>query len=83
MIITVRLDDHQIFRNITERTFKVEVFPVNGSPTFTLPGNLVEVKENSGVSIVKNFATQIDDGDPEINQKLQFITTVDRTDGGV
>ncbi len=81
--ITVRLDDRQPVRNITERTFKVDVFPINGAPTFTLPGSLVELKENVAVSVIKNFATQIDDGDPEIDQKIQFITTIDRIDGSL
>lgn len=81
--ITVRLDDGQNYRNITEESFNVDVLPVNGRPSFQLSSSLVKLDENAGKVEIKQFATNIDDGDPEIDQKFDFITTVESISGSL
>ena len=70
--ITVRLDDGQWWRNITEKSFYVTVFAVNSQPTFQLSTDLISIDDNPGKVEIANFAVNIDDGDPEEDQKLKF-----------
>ena len=52
----------------------INVIPVNDSPVFTSSGD-VELSESSQYSSVFNWATDIDDGDPELIQLLEFTLT--------
>ncbi|MCK5470282.1 MAG: hypothetical protein KAI99_17285, partial [Cyclobacteriaceae bacterium] len=81
--ITIRLDDGQQFRNIIEISFDVTVFAVNGKPSFQLSSNLILIAVNEGKVEIKNFATNIDDGDPELKQKLNFIITTKSVTGNL
>jgi gliding motility-associated-like protein len=81
--IVVRLDDGMPSRNITEESFKVTVTPVNGAPTFKLSMHTVSVQESSAKTTIKNFAINIDDGDPELNQKLSFTLSIETVSGNL
>ncbi len=81
--ISVRLNDGQLFRNITEVEFDVEVFPVNGKPIFSLSVNTIIVDENSGKTLLNKFVYAIDDGDPELKQKLDFIVELEDIQGNL
>ncbi|MCK5467660.1 MAG: hypothetical protein KAI99_04105, partial [Cyclobacteriaceae bacterium] len=82
-IITIRLDDGQLFRNITERSFDVTVFAVNSKPSFQLSSNLILIDANEGKVEMKKFVTNIDDGDPELKQNLNFIITTKSVTGNL
>ena len=77
--ITVTLDDGQRFFHITERDFDVTVSPVNSKPFFELSTTSISINEDQGKVDLKNFVSRFDDGDPELNQKLEFITSVKST----
>ena len=81
--IVVRLDDGMPSRNITETSFTVTVTPVNGAPNFELTMQTVSVQESSGKTTIENFAINIDDGDPELNQKLSFILSIETISGNI
>ena len=53
------------------QTFEITVNAVNDTPSFT-KGPDVTVAEDSGAASVSNWATNIDDGDPELSQTLTF-----------
>lgn len=55
-----------------EKSFKINALPLNGKPSFTLNGNPPSVAEDAGSILVSSYATNIDDGDPELNQTLIF-----------
>ena len=74
--ITVLLDDNQRFWNTTSESFEVTVEAVNGRPSFALLSDRVEVEENEGKIEIKDFAFNMDDGDPEEDQDLEFETTI-------
>ena len=52
--------------------FTITVNAVNDAPSFTAGGNEI-INENAGPQTVNNWATDIEDGDPEITQDLDFI----------
>ena len=79
--ITVTLDDGQWWRNLTEKSFDVNVFAVNSQPTFQLSTDFISIDDNPGRVEIANFAVNIDDGDPEERQKLKFVTKVLSTTG--
>jgi len=81
--ITVILDDGEDKRNIKRESFTVTVAPVNGQPIFQLSKPVVVVDENTGKVEIKNFAIDIDDGDPDEQQDLEFISTVLLLDGNL
>ncbi len=81
--IVVRLDDGMPSRNITETSFTVTVTAVNGAPSFKLSTNTIIVDENSGAASIKDFALDIDDGDPELNQKLNFALSTESITGNL
>ena len=81
--ITVRLDDGQRYNNITLESFEVEVKAVNGQPSFDLTRDLVEVDENAGKVKFENFASNIDDGDPEVQQDYDFIVSIQSVVGNL
>lgn len=56
--------------------FTVNVIPVNDAPVFNLAGDIM-VDEDPGAQNVPNFATGIDDGDPEVAQVLMFSLVPD------
>jgi hypothetical protein len=51
---------------------------VNDAPTFSLGADLT-IDENSGLQTRANFATNMDDGDPEVVQTLAFEVTNNNT----
>ena len=59
-------------------TFTISVTAVNDPPSFT-KGNNQNVPEDSGAQSVNNWATNINDGDPEVSQTLTFNVTNDNT----
>jgi len=76
--VTVTLKDGESFRGVTTETFDVTVLSVNQPPSFVLNSDKITVKENAGLIEINAFATNIDDGDPDRNQKLEFITILER-----
>ena len=60
----------------------INVNPVNDEPVFNILGNQT-INENDGPQSISNFATDIDDGDPEVDQTLTFETTVNSTTGNL
>ena len=81
--IVVRVDDGMPSRNIAERSFTVTVTPVNGAPSFKLSKKTVTVQEGSGKTTIEKFATNIEDGDPELNQTLSFILEIEKVSGSI
>lgn len=75
--VIVTVDDGELFRNTTTETFEIEVYAVNGEPTFILTSDLVVVDENAGKIEISSFAINIDDGDPEEDQKLKFVANLE------
>lgn len=74
--ISVTLNDGYYWRNITTEDFKVIVRAVNGKPTFTISESQIKANEGEGEIDIKKFIENINDGDPELNQKLTFSTSV-------
>ena len=77
--ITITLDDGQRYNNITEMSFKIDVTPVNGRPSFQLLSGPPAIEEGTGAIKIKKFAFNMDDGDPDEDQKLYFITDIKET----
>ncbi|TAH19878.1 MAG: T9SS C-terminal target domain-containing protein [Cytophagales bacterium] len=83
--VTILLKDNgsNVMPNVNQtapQTFTITIFnPLNDAPTFDL-GTAITVNENSGLQTIANFATNIDDGDPEIAQGLGFVVTNDKND---
>jgi hypothetical protein len=59
------------------------VTAVNGKPSFQLSTNIISIDENAGIVQIENFATNINDGDPDVKQKLNFSTTITETTGNL
>jgi hypothetical protein len=76
--IKITLDDGARYNNITQMVFEIIVIPVNGRPSFKLQPGPPPVAEGSGSIKIKDFAFDIDDGDPDEDQKLTFITTIEK-----
>ncbi len=70
-IITVTVNDQQSSNNLTTKTFTIEIIPVNDPPIFDIQPD-ANVTENAGPVTIDGFATNIDDGDPELTQTLTF-----------
>ena len=70
------------FNTSASQEFTINVTPVNDSPAFTLPVTTNTVLEDAGAVSVANFATGVDDGDPELSQTLTFVLT-DNTNPGL
>ena len=62
-----------------DQTFLITVNAVNDMPVFTAGADLT-VLEDAGAQTIANWATGIDDGDPEVNQDLTFNVTNDNND---
>lgn len=78
-IIDVTLSDNGSPPQVSSpKTFTINVLPVNGEPSFTLNGNPPASTEDAGLVTETNFAQNIDDGDPELDQSasLNFIVNV-------
>ena len=58
------------------QSFRITVNPVDDMPSFT-KGADQTVPEDAGAQTVANWATAIDDGDPEVVQALSFTVTND------
>jgi gliding motility-associated-like protein len=71
--ITVTVNDGQPTNNLLVREFIVNVAAVNDPPFFDLSNTTVSVLENAGLQILPGFATNINDGDPELTQSVEFI----------
>jgi VCBS repeat-containing protein len=56
-------------------TVTITVNAVNDAPSFTLASSSVLVNEDAGDQTVNNFATNMNDGDPELDQSLTFTIT--------
>ena len=56
------------------QNFTISVGPVNDAPTFTAGANQ-SVLEDAGPQSISNWATALDDGDPETVQALNFVVT--------
>jgi uncharacterized repeat protein (TIGR01451 family) len=56
-------------------SFLLTVNPVNAAPSFTLAASQTITFSSSTVVTVSNFATAIDDGDPDVTQTLTFNVT--------
>jgi hypothetical protein len=61
--------------NSPSQTFTITVTPVNDAPTFTLAASEPVILEDADAQTVAQFATDIDDGDPELSQALTFHIT--------
>ena len=59
--------------NQTEKTFTIIVTAVNEPPTFTLNGNPPATNEDAGPVTVVAFAQNMNDGDPELVQAIDFV----------
>ena len=74
-IVTVELNDNNGTANggveTFTQTFNITVTAVNDSPSFTISPSHT-VLEDAVAQSVTNFATALDDGDPELNQTLSF-----------
>lgn len=81
--ITVVIDDGKKWNNITETSFKVKVIAVNGRPFFTVSTNFISIDEDAGRITKKKFITDINDGDPEIAQKINFRIKVKVVSGNI
>ena len=60
------------------QTFSITITPVNDAPSFVIGANQT-VDEDAGPQSVTNFATSINDGDPEVGQALNFNVTNNNT----
>ena len=75
-LITVNLTDDGGTLNggddtTPDQAFLITVNAINDLPTFTLAGDQT-IDEDAGAQLVTGFATDIDDGDPELTQVLTF-----------
>jgi len=61
-------------------TFSIEIIPVNDPPLF-LGGPDITVFEDSGINITEFWATDLNDGDPELVQLLSFEVTNNSNQG--
>ncbi len=82
-IITVKVDDGKRWNNITETSFKVKVNAVNGKPSFIVSSDIISIEEDAGRITMKKFITNINDGDPELTQKLTFKIKVKIVSGNI
>ena len=57
-------------------TFSVNILPVNDSPSFTKGSNIL-IQESDTFQIVTGWATDIDDGDPDLDQTVSFSISGD------
>ena len=76
--IKVTLDDGTSYNNIAEMVFEIIVIPVNGRPSFKLQSGPPPVAEGAGSVKVRDFAFDIDDGDPDEKQDLEFMTSIQK-----
>jgi photosystem II stability/assembly factor-like uncharacterized protein len=74
-LITVTVNDGGASNNIASRTFTVTVNPVNDMPVFTKGPDQSLPFGTTNAQTVVNWATGIDDGDPEVVQTLTFNLT--------
>jgi hypothetical protein len=74
-LITVTINDGGTSNNITTRTFTVTVNPINDMPVFTKGPDQSLPYGTTNAQTVVNWATGIDDGDPEVVQTLTFNLT--------
>jgi hypothetical protein len=56
----------------SDASVNITLQPVNDAPTFTLAADPAAVNEDAGAQTIPNFATALDDGDPEATQTLAF-----------
>ena len=80
-IITITLNDGQASDNITETSFELLIYAVNGKPSFQLASNLIKINEDANTYEYQQFATDLYDGDPELNQNLSFSTSTKTISG--
>lgn len=78
-IITVTVNDGQASNNLLVRQFTVNVTAINDPPSFDLPNTSVNILENGGLQVISGFATNINDGDPDLTQSLTFNLDVTGT----
>jgi gliding motility-associated-like protein len=64
-------------------TMTINITAVNDPPSFTINSNPPTINEDAGPQVVANFATAINDGDPELNQALTFIPSIESTTGNL
>jgi gliding motility-associated-like protein len=64
-------------------TMTINVSAVNDPPSFTINSDPPAINEDAGPQIVPNFATAMNDGDPELDQELTFITVDQSTTGNL
>ncbi|MDN5203126.1 Ig-like domain-containing protein [Fulvivirgaceae bacterium BMA10] len=71
--VTITDDGSGIAPNVNSisKTFTIQVTSVNNDPTFT-KGEDITINEDAGVQVLSNWATNIDDGDLELNQTVTF-----------
>ncbi len=75
-----QLGDHSItvratnLIDVNDQNFTISVTSLNDPPTFTI-GADVSVDEDSGPQTNSSWATDIDDGDPELTQTVTFSVT--------
>lgn len=81
--VTVTLTDNGVPPASTQKTFKLIVLPVNGAPSFSLIGNPPATNEDAGLIVVPNFARDIDDGDPELDQSEDLVFIVQKISGAL
>ncbi|WPP50133.1 tandem-95 repeat protein [Catalinimonas niigatensis] len=69
---TFRVNDG-IIDSDTVATVGIQVNVVNDAPSFSINADPVAVEVNAGPQTVNNFATTVNDGDPDIDQDLEFV----------
>ncbi|WP_082893819.1 tandem-95 repeat protein [Rufibacter ruber] len=56
-------------------TVTITIHPVNDAPTWVLTTMPTVVDQDAGLQVVNNFASSIEDGDPDLTQNYSFVIT--------